>query len=57
MISIIVPCYNEGQALPFFYPELKKVLTALGEHEIIFVNDGSNDDTLGAIKHFANEDS
>ena len=24
MISIVVPCYNEEEAIPFFYPELKK---------------------------------
>ena len=46
-ISIIVPCYNEQEALPLFYDEITDVLQKLGEsYEVILVNDGSSDHTL-----------
>ena len=51
-ISILVPCYHEEKSLPLFYPEVKKVIDS--EHnyewEILFVNDGSKDNTLSIIK-------
>ena len=47
MISIVVPCYNEEEAIPYFYPELMKYLPELHtEYEILFVNDGSKDNTV-----------
>ena len=47
MISIVVPCYNEEEAIPFFYPELKKYLDEIPEtYEILFVDDGSKDRTV-----------
>ncbi len=56
-ISLIVPCYNEEEALPFFYDEATKVLSALKEdYEIILVNDGSNDKTLEVMKDLASKD-
>ena len=46
-ISIIVPCYNEEQAIPFFYEEINKVSISLKyDFEFIFVNDGSKDQTI-----------
>ena len=46
-ISLIVPCYNEEEALPIFYTETKKVLEGMEcDHELIFINDGSKDATL-----------
>lgn len=43
-ISIIASVYNEEEALPFFYTELKRHLEELEEeYEILFVNDGSSD--------------
>ena len=50
-ISIIIPCYNEQEAVPLFYTESMRVLKELNyEYELIFVNDGSKDQTLAAIK-------
>ena len=41
-ISLIVPCYNEQEALPIFYEETKKVLDEQQyEYEMLFVNVGS----------------
>lgn len=58
MISLIVPCYNEQEALPIFYKETKKVLETMDvSYEILFVNDGSGDDTLSLLKELAAEDT
>lgn len=54
MISLIVPCFNEQEALPVFYEEIKKILKTMEcSHEILFVNDGSKDHTLEIIKELA----
>lgn len=56
-ISIIVPCYNEEQAIPFFYDEITKVAENLKkDFEFIFVNDGSSDKTIDTIKEYAKKD-
>ena len=56
-ISIIVPCYNEEQAIPFFYDEITKIAESLKEDfEFIFVNDGSVDKTIDIIKEYAKKD-
>ena len=53
-VSIIVPCYNEKESLPIFFKETNKILAALNyENEIIFVNDGSKDETLEILKNLA----
>ena len=58
ILSIIVPCYNEEQALPFFYQEIDKVSKELKElnFEFIFVNDGSKDKTLEVLKEYHKKD-
>lgn len=51
IISIIVPCYNEEDGLLLFYREVIKILESVKyDYELIFVNDGSKDDTLNVIK-------
>ena len=58
-ISIIVPCYNEEKAIPLFYKELQKNLKDFPKtvnFEILFVNDGSKDNTLKTIKDLAKKD-
>ncbi len=61
LISLIIPCYNEEQALPFLYQalcELRSGLTGTGKSfEFIFVNDGSSDRTKDVIKEYAKSDS
>ncbi len=50
-ISVVVPCYNEAQVLPQTYDRIASVLDGLGEtdRELIFVDDGSSDDTFGVL--------
>ena len=56
-ISLIVPCYNEEEALPIFYTETKKVLEGMEcDHELIFINDGSKDGTLSILRDLAAKD-
>ncbi len=59
MLSIVVPCYNEQEALPIFYRAVSKVAGELKEVrlEIIFVNDGSRDKSLEEMKALAQKDS
>lgn len=56
-IDIIVPCYNEGNNINIFFEEVEKVVCKLEEYSFsyIFVDDGSNDDTLEKIKALAEE--
>ena len=58
-ISILIPCYNEEQSLPFLYEELKKVIDyeINYEWEILFINDGSTDKTLDFIKTIRKTDT
>ena len=57
-LSLIVPCYNEQEALPIFYRETTAVMEKMGcDWELIFVNDGSRDGTLPLLKQLAEADS
>lgn len=59
LISVVVPCYNEQEVLNMFYAEMKKVADSMTEYdfEIIFVNDGSKDNTLKICKELSKKDS
>ena len=58
LVSLIVPCYNEEQALPSFWKEAKAVVDAMTDVDVefIFVNDGSRDGTLELLRELARED-
>lgn len=57
MISVIVPCFNEQEALPLFYQATKKALTEIGRpYEMLFVNDGSRDGTLAVLRGLSEKD-
>ncbi|MDT2633439.1 glycosyltransferase family 2 protein [Enterococcus dongliensis] len=54
MISIIVPCFNEEEAIPLFFVELEKTKANIAhEFEYIFINDGSSDYTLEVLRNLA----
>lgn len=57
-ISIIVPCYNEQEALPYFYQAFQELAQNMVQEsfELIFVDDGSKDNTLAVIKKLAETD-
>ncbi len=57
-ISIIVPVYNEEEAIKIFYDKITEVSAKIeAEFEFIFVNDGSKDKTLEIVKEYARQDS
>lgn len=57
-ITLIVPCFNEQEALPLFYKEATAVAEKLSyDYELLFVNDGSKDETLEILKSFAEKDA
>ena len=57
-ISIIVPCFNEEEAIPIFYKETLRALKtmSLSSYEFVFVDDGSSDKTLEVIKKISTKD-
>lgn len=57
-ISAIVACYNDGQAIPIMYSRLTRVFEKMKvDYEIIFVNDGSPDNTEEALTGIVDKDS
>lgn len=60
MLSIIVPCYNEEESVPLFYAETIKQQDFFHEKDVefefIFVDDGSKDGTVAAVKALRTKD-
>ena len=57
VLSLIIPCYNEQEALPFFYQKVGEVLRQMEcDYELLFINDGSKDETLGILRRLAADD-
>ena len=64
-ISIVVPCFNEKEALPLFYNKITQVFNQMSQesetaglsYELIIVDDGSSDGTLDVAKELATNDS
>jgi glycosyltransferase involved in cell wall biosynthesis len=55
-ISIVIPAYNEEESLPDLIRKVTDVLQDLNKsHEIIIVDDGSNDNTLAVLKNLKRE--
>ena len=50
-LSIVVPCYNEQESIPLFYPAVEKVVRKMPvEVEYWFINDGSADHSLAKMR-------
>jgi glycosyltransferase involved in cell wall biosynthesis len=57
-ISIIVPLYNEDESIPELFSWIKRVMTENGfTYEVIFVDDGSTDNSWAIIENLQNENS
>jgi glycosyltransferase involved in cell wall biosynthesis len=58
LISIVVPAYNESDVLPEFYKRIRNILGKVDNiyFELIFINDGSNDQTIDILHNFAKFD-
>jgi len=58
LISIIIPCFNEQESIPEIYSQLTSVMQQTGdEYEIIFVDDGSTDNTLAKLINLRTNDN
>ncbi len=62
LISLIVPCYNEEEAMPLFYQEASRVAAEMktshgADFEFIFVDDGSKDGTLRVARELHTRDA
>lgn len=57
IISVVVPVFNEHEVIGVFYERISAVLNSLDSmrHELIFIDDGSADDTYGQLKAFADD--
>lgn len=58
LLSVIVSCYNEQDAIPYFYDEINKIAKQMNDlnFEFLFVNDGSKDKTLDILKDLHQKD-
>ena len=64
-ISVVVPCWNEEEALPIYYREMSRVMETMIQNakkktldfELIFVDDGSLDGTLRIMKELRQKDA
>ena len=63
LLTVIVPCYNEEEAIPFFYEEMLKTIDVFKtdfpevEFEMLFIDDGSKDKTLQVLREYNAKDS
>ena len=57
-VTILIPAYNEEESLPMLYERLEKIIRKIKDYdfEILFVNDGSKDQTLDLIKVMRKKD-
>ncbi len=60
LLSVVVPCYNEEENVSFFYEELMKVQDFFSEREVelevLYVDDGSRDNTVAEVKKLREKD-
>lgn len=56
-ISVVIPLFNEEESLPELHAWIKRVMTANNfTYEVIFINDGSNDNSWNVIENLSKED-
>lgn len=59
LVSVIIPAYNEQDNIPLIYQKIKEVFLSIKdnyEYEIIFVDDGSVDNSIEVLQQLANQD-
>jgi dolichol-phosphate mannosyltransferase len=58
LLSVVIPVFNEEEVLPTLLPTLRSVLATIdGDHEVIFVDDGSRDGTRAFLARASQADS
>ena len=57
-ITIIVPCYNEEENLNSFFKKIQNIIEEINlDYNVIFIDDGSSDQTWNIINKFSEKDS
>jgi glycosyltransferase involved in cell wall biosynthesis len=58
LVSVLIPCFNEEEALPYLYRALTDIVDSLPDYqwELLFVNDGSDDNTMPIIHDLFDRD-
>lgn len=57
LLSLVIPCFNEEEAIPIFYNEAVKVLKGMDiDYEFLFIDDGSKDKSLERMVELAKKD-
>lgn len=58
LISVIVPCYSEEEAIPHYWSEASKVADSMNDvdFEFLFIDDGSKDNTVKVLRELALRD-
>lgn len=59
LVSVIIPAHNEQDNIPLIYQKIKEVFLSIKdnyEYEIIFVDDGSTDNSIGVLQQLTNQD-
>ena len=57
LLSIVVPCFNEEEAIPIYYRETKKILDGMDiDYELLFIDDGSRDNSLLEMMNLSKKD-
>lgn len=59
ILSVIVPCFDEEDAIPLFISEITYVFSDMKnvEYELVFIDDGSRDATVSVLRRFSKSDS
>ena len=59
LITLLIPAYNEQEVLPALKERLNKLMEHISNYnfEVLFVNDGSKDNTLNILQQFRKEDN
>jgi hypothetical protein len=55
-LTAVIPCYNEGDQVDRAYHGIRQALGEIGDLEILFIDDGSSDDTLERLRRLAAAD-
>lgn len=55
-ITLVAPCYNEEGNVREFYKEVKESFDGIYDYQVVFVNDGSKDNTLSVLKEMVTEE-
>ena len=59
LVTLLIPCYNEEKSIPLLWEQLRLLMDSNDRYlwQVLFINDGSQDNTLSLVKDLAQTDS